>query len=132
MTNNIQKVIERLGKSGCYFLSLLSVAEEVTKKHIDIVLSAEYCLSKKYVNADFYVNYPALVLEAVTKKKWTVRHERYPYVPKENEFVITRYELQTTLKTLAHFERDTFEPILNDVVSTKGKPVSTRVCTLLN
>lgn len=133
LTDGIQTLTENLGKTGCYFFCLCSVAEEYLGRKVDVLEAANEAVKRGYCTKEFYIEYPGLILEMITHKKWEVRKDKYPFVnATDKEFVITRYERTTTMTTLAHFERENFHSIIDCYTSFYGKPVSTRICKVLN
>lgn len=140
MRNGMQNLAYSLGSTGCYTLCLIDVAEEYSGKKIDILAVVEDAISKGYIYYNwenwndpdnFFVKQPALFLEMLTGKKWTVSHDLAGKEKrKENEYIIRRYECKQTGTTKAHFERDVFKPYLNSRTVRYGEEVSTRVCTV--
>ena len=56
-------------KSACFFLSLLSVAEEYNKSKVDLLDAARYCMEKGWIDAEYFVSNDVKVLEWLTGKK---------------------------------------------------------------
>ena len=121
-----------LGKTGCYFFCLCQIAEEVTKKEVNVLDAARKAIAKGHMETNCYVKYPGLILEMLTGKKWSVTHGPYPYMAKKNEYIIERWEKKNTMSTDAHFVREKFDSLSLSPVVRDGKPVSTRICKMLN
>lgn len=141
MRKGFQNMCYALGAAGCYALCLVDVAEEQTGRHVDVLDSIERAIDKGYITYDwenwssaenFYVNYPALFLELMTGKKWEVTKGLAGRVAGEREYIIRRYELTQTGRTLSHFERDSFKPYANSRTVRFGAEASVRVCKVLN
>lgn len=58
-------------KYACFFLSLLSIAEEVTEKKVDLLDAARYCKEKGWIDDEFTVLYDCKILSWLTGKKVT-------------------------------------------------------------
>ena len=80
-----QKVMKILGECGCYFLSLVQVAERLTGKRIDAVEAYLDALIKKRTDGEATMLDPAAVLSAMAGGIWTVRKETPDYVPRDGE-----------------------------------------------
>ena len=98
-----QYVCSKIGQSGCYFLSLVNVAENIAKKDIDVFAAYDKGIKEGWMDKDCFMKNPAAMLRHLTGKKIEVRHDKVGYVPKDGEYEITRYELQETGRTFSHF-----------------------------
>jgi len=129
-----QYVCAKIGKSGCYFLCLVYIAEKNKKSKIDIFDLYEKGLKEGWFDNDCYMENPAGMMSYLFGKKVTVRHDVAGYKPKANEFVITRYELMETGVTYSHFvvgsSTTEYDPFGESRTRTKGKAVSTRVISI--
>ena len=129
---NKQLVCSKIGKNGCYFLSLVFFAEKIINKTIDVVELYTKAVAKKWMGEDCFLNDPASLLSYLTGKSVTVRHESLGYTPKEGEYEITRYELKETGTTFAHFVATNegkiiYDPYGDSRTCKKGKPQSKRI-----
>lgn len=127
-----QQVCLKIGKSGCYFLSLVYIAETVTKKNVDIFHLYEKGLKERWFDADCFMENPAEMMSYLTGRKCEVRHDKVGYSPNDNEYEITRYELKETGVTYGHFVvtrngRLVHDPFGESRTRTKGVSVSTRI-----
>lgn len=98
-----QLIMERIGKWGCYFLSIIYLAERITGTRIDAVVAYEQCVGEGWLGPDCFVTRPDKIIGYLTGKEWRVRHEARAYRPTDDELVIFRYERATTMQNLAHF-----------------------------
>ena len=127
-----QQVCLKIGKSGCYFLSLVFIAESITNKKVDIFSLYEKGLKEKWLDDDCFMENPADMMSYLLGKKCDIRHDKVGYSPKENEYEITRYELKETGVTYGHFVVTRNGKLIHDPFGvsrtrTKGKAVSTRI-----
>ena len=56
-------------KYACFFLSLLSIAEEVTGKKIDLLDAARHCQQKGWIDGEFTVLHDCRILSWLTGRK---------------------------------------------------------------
>ena len=130
-----QYVCSKIGKSGCYFLSIVYIAEQETKKKIDVLELYEKALSEKWIDKDCFMNDPGAMMSYLLNKKVDCRHDVTGYSPKSNEFEITRYELKETGVTYGHFVvtrngKLIYDPFGESRTRKLGKAVSTRIFTV--
>lgn len=99
-----QKAAKFLGESGCYFLSIVFLAEEILKKPLNpIALYFEF-LEKKYITEDCFVSSPEKIFSELVHKRYMVAKETVEYKVKENEYEILRFEYKpSTMSLMAHF-----------------------------
>jgi hypothetical protein len=137
MIQGIQNFLDEAGEAGCYVLSLASVAEEDTKKDVDIVAAMlagvdagaiYYNKNDANDNMNFFVLDAPKFLQIVAGGKWEVRKEGPHYHSLRSEYEITRWERVKTGHTLGHFNRPTWEPYLGSLTVKFGKIVSKRIC----
>lgn len=131
-----QYVCSKIGKSGCYFLSLVYIAEEITKKTIDIFSLYEKGIKEKWFDSDCFMQNPAAMMSYLLGRKVDVRHDVTGYSPKSNEYEITRYELKETGVTYGHFcvtknGKLVYDPFGESRTRKAGKAVSTRIVKLI-
>ncbi len=131
-----QAICKKIGASGCYFLCLIHVANQIAGKKTDVVRFYEKALSKGWIEADCYVAKPAEIIKEITGNKADVFHAAVGYQLKQNEFEITRYEYCETGITYAHFVvtnngKVTYDPFGSSRTVKLGKPVSKRIIKLL-
>lgn len=105
-----QKIAEILGENGCYFFSILYLAEKISGKKfnpLDIYLDA---LAKRFIEKDCFINDAGKLLSMLTGQNWQHTKQDVSYIAKKDELEILYFENPTTLKTYGHF-----------VVGNKGK-----------
>lgn len=88
----IQTVLRKCGESGCLFLSILSIAEEVTGVSFDLINTTHICLQKKWITNDFECLDSLAILNYLTGKTW-IRREvtRLTRDVAYNEYTIANY-----------------------------------------
>lgn len=130
----MQKIAKIIGENGCYFLSLLYLAEK-NGKQIDALRAYQFCLKKGWIDEDCFVNRPDLILSHYTGKNYSVSIQQLGYKLKQGELCITLYEWKKTLETLGHFVVQNpdgvleYDPLGNSNTVKNGKPKSYRVFT---
>ena len=103
MTAPRQLVMERIGKDGCYFLSIVRLAEVLTETTIDAVQLYAQALHAGWMMADCFVMRPDLILGHLTGKRWSIRKELPTYRARESELIVQRWERKEGMRTWAHF-----------------------------
>lgn len=134
----IQTICEALGKTGCYFLSVLELARRVSGSYVDPTQAYAFCVTKGWLGADCFVKDPAAILGHYTGKKWTVRKELRGYKPVLGELVVARFELrvaQALKETVdGHFvvvngDGSLWDPYFDSRTVRNGQLVSYRLFT---
>lgn len=88
-----QRVAKIIGSEGCYFLSLIYIAEKITGRTVDVIGCYEDCLKRGYIKEDCFINDPARIIKLVTGKTCTFhRVDGEHYEAKANEHVIALWE----------------------------------------
>lgn len=131
-----QLACAKIGKNGCYFLSLVYIAEKIRQSSIDVLTLYETGLQENWFDEDCYMLNPAAMMSYLLNCKVDVRHDVAGYKPKKNEYEITRFELKEIGVTFAHFVvtnngKLEYDPYGESKTRTKGKPKSTRIITIL-
>lgn len=98
-----QKVMEALGKTGCYFLSIIHLAEALTKERIDAVEQFLLALAQGFVKQDCFVVDPGAILSELTGVRWGMKKETAEYLPGSAELEILRFERQDVGVLVGHF-----------------------------
>ena len=98
-----QKIMLVIGQEGCYFLSLVYLAEKITGRRIDAVAWYEEATKMGWMLANCYLLHPDILLGKMTGKRYNVKHASAGYLPKEGELLIARYERQKINNLMAHF-----------------------------
>lgn len=117
--SGIQSVLLACGKNGCLFLSLLSIAEEVTGKPLDLISIINTAFELRCISSNFYVKDSVLLLSVLTGKIWKRRIvKKLPEVIGEKEFTIAKYYNPGT--GYFHFRRRGFDSLVNSVTVRDG------------
>lgn len=133
MTEPRQRLMETLGATGCYFLSIIRAAEKIMERRIDAIDAFILCKNKGWVGDDCFVYSPELVLSYLTLINWTMTKESAKYKIHPGDVVIYRYERVTTMKTYGHFVLAgsdgsvEYDPLGTSQTVMNGKLVSMRV-----
>lgn len=108
-----QKIMETIGKWGCYFLSIVHLAEELLSHRIDAVekyleitttksklpeLDGAYIMSE-----NCYISSPLEVLKTLVGGEWISRVESKTYKIQPGDYVIAKYERHTPNGPYSHF-----------------------------
>ena len=98
-----QKLMETLGKTGCYFLSIVHLAENVTKERIDAIEAFLIAFSSGNVQQDCFVVAPGTILSQLSGVRWGMRKEDKAYPTKPGELEILRFERKDVGAVVGHF-----------------------------
>ncbi len=108
----VQKLLLALGRFGCLFLCIIRAVEISIGKALNELVVYMECAkrtvqvdgkSKPWIDAECYVNAPALIFSYLMGGEWEYRWESLSYTPVEGDIVFLRYELKQTAETLNHF-----------------------------
>jgi hypothetical protein len=91
-----QEVMVNLGKYGCYFLSIVHIAEEITEKRIDAIVAYLDGLKQQLIEKDCTVLNPAELLFALTGDHYAVTKETAGYKTAANELEILVFKADCT------------------------------------
>ena len=127
-----QREFEKIGKTGCYFLSIVHIAEKYTGKYIDAYLAYGQALVGKTMRDDCYVTDPAALLRMLTGVAWTVTKEAATYQANKGEQEVLYFERKDTLATTGHFvvggpDGVSHDPYGDSMTVRKGVLASKRV-----
>jgi len=126
---NSQTIARKLGESGCYFLSLLHLAQ----RDNDAIGLYKQAVAKGIIDEDCYVKDPPLLLSLITGGRWSVVHQAAQYLTKSDELEILRFERKAAMKTYAHFVvgdgrgQVEYDPLDNAQTVAAGQLVSKRI-----
>lgn len=117
--SGIQSILQKCGESGCHFLSLCSIIEEVNGKPIDLIEVIKTCQSKGWFDSEFYVKDAIALLNFYTSKKWTrTVVGDLPKEIKDNEYTEVCYYNERT--NLYHFRRRGFDTLFDSTTVREG------------
>ena len=128
-----QKVMETLGKTGCYFLSIIHLAEYCTKERIDAIEAFLISLSADNVKQDCFVVRPHSILSDFSGVKWGMKKTVAEYTCAPEELEILRYERQDVGALVGHFVVGdgkggvSYDPYGDSRTVREGKLISKRV-----
>lgn len=112
-------------KEGCFFLTLLSIAEEERKRigmdpKIDLIEAVKECRKRNWIDADFFILNDCAILSFFTGERCTRR--KSPTIGKlaDNEYSLEKW----TRGENTHFRRRYFDVYNNSVTVAQG----TREC----
>lgn len=115
----IQTVLRKCGESGCLFLSILSIAEEVTDVSFDLINTIHICLQKKWITNDFECLDSLAILNYLTGKTW-IRREvtRLTRDVAYNEYTIANYFNPRT--GIIHRRRRGYDTLKSSITVREG------------
>lgn len=128
-----QAIAKKIGDEGCYFLSLVYIAEQEIKKSIDIIDLYNTCVAKGWMKEDCYILDPAAILSyLIGKKTMFFKVDGTKFTPTKFERVISRYENNARGKLYSHFVvgcngKVIYDPLGESNTVKNGKLVSYRV-----
>lgn len=122
-----QKVMEIIGREGCYFLCLVRIAEEITGSRIDAIAVYLFAVARKFMDQTCYLVDPCKILEHMTGQKWTVTKEDRTYKAQPGEKEVLRYERTEGRTTNAHFVLPDYDPYGDSATLRNGRMVSKRI-----
>jgi hypothetical protein len=140
MKPGIQTVLQEAGEAACYALCLGDVAQEHLGCELTACTVLDAAIEGKYVHYDpnnsddndnFYVEYPAGLLGALTGEVWDVRKESADYTALPGEYVIERWERVKTGAVIGHFKRPNWNSLVRSATVEFGKLVSLRICKVI-
>lgn len=103
-----QKIMKILGEYGCYFLSIIYLAEEISQTHVDIIEEFIRARTVNSIDDSATVLNPEEILTYLTEKKCSVRKENKDYCTKDNEYEILVFKDKYT-----HFVVGNNKPLID-------------------
>ena len=117
--SGIQTLLDRIGESGCLFLALCSIIEEVTGLPADIVGIIQTSMANGWLRKDYEVKDSLSLLKAFTGKDWKrIEVPKLPDVIKDNEFTIEKWYNPRTRFT--HFKRRFADTLVSSTTVKEG------------
>lgn len=80
-----QKIMRTLGEYGCYFLSIIYIAEQITRKRVDAVEEFERAMEAGSLDDEATVLRPDEILSHLTGRECSVRKEGGGYRARDDE-----------------------------------------------
>lgn len=133
MLNGIQDKFLEIGRSGCYFLCLLKIAEEEGATSQNVFAVYETCVQEGFMKRTCFINNGKDILEMLTSKMWTYRYAEGNYQPLQDEWVIKRYVQKAGNGVQTHFvlyndkNEEIFDPCLSAPAKRFGQITDCRV-----
>lgn len=130
-----QSIAARIGAEGCYYLSIVHIAEGILGRDIDVIDTYIWAVERGYILEDCLVVHPDLLLATLIKGEVVFHKEALSYIKGGDDIVITRYERATTGHTYTHFVvgyngKVEYDPLGDSNTVRYGRPVSYRVFTI--
>ena len=135
MIQSAQTKALALGKEGCYFFSLLYIAEEEGAGPLDVLRVFDEAIASGFVKNNGYVENPSLLMTMLTGAKWDVfkagpgHNIGLDYALKPGEREVLRYEWND----LAHFvvgngrQGIAYNPYPGSLPVVRGRLMSRRI-----
>ena len=92
----VQRDMDTIGATGCYFLSIVEAANRFSKVEVDIYKAYKTAIASGWMGEDCYILDPAKIMGLLTSRPWLVSHEDRLYKSAPGEVVILRYERTVT------------------------------------
>ena len=115
-------------REGCFFLSLLSIAEEFNGQKVDLIDAVNMAFDNKYVTSDYTVKKDCELLSKLTGRKVTKKVTSVCGVLDDNEYSIVKYLNKE--KTANHFRRRYFDVYTNSMTVKEGTLVGYYIYTI--
>lgn len=136
----VQKDLEAIGDTGCYFLSIVEAANRFSKVEVDIYKTYKTSIAHGWMEDNCYVKDPAKIMCLLTGKQWSVTKEDKLYKAAPGEVVILRYERTVTRamkqEVMGHFVLSAsdgsiaYDPYGSSETVRSGRLISKRVFRL--
>lgn len=115
----IQDVLKKCGESGCNFLCICSIAEEVNSRPVDLISAYRKAKELHCMDDDFYVHNNLRLLYGLTGKNWLRREmSNIEGVLDKNEYSIAVYFNPRTGRH--HYRRRSFDTLSASVTVNEG------------
>lgn len=113
-----QDLLKWMGTDGCYVLCLLSIAEEVLDKPLDLIDSVKALIANKAVGTDMYVFDAVQALQILTGREVTMSKETTLGYVAENQYTVAKYYNDRTKYT--HFRRRAYDTLDHSITVAEG------------
>ena len=131
-----QKECETLGREGCYFFSLLWIAEQELGESLDALAVFDEAKRRGWAEADCYMANPAALMSFLLGKPCKIRKSWDFAEPLEaNEREVRCFERKATGTTYYHFvvadgDKILYDPLEASRTVMQGKPHSRRIVSI--
>ena len=136
MKQGIQTFLAEAGEAACYALDIIRIAELHLGKELDALIELDAGIINGYIyynqnnsndNRNFFVENPAAFLQMMTGAEWEVTKQSATYLPRQNEYVVDRWERVKTGTVIGHFRLPDWDSLANSKTVEYGTIVSKRV-----
>lgn len=103
-------------KEGCLFLSLCSIAEEVTGEKIDVLAAIAECKKRNLVSENGWIKDSTAILKLFTGFSWSRKEVQQLGKVKDNEYTVEKWSWQGG----NHFRRRYVDTLINSQTVSKG------------
>lgn len=118
--SGLQTRLDGIDSDGCYFLSLVSIAEEVNGGRVDLVDAVNKATAAGLVKDRFTVQSTEGLLAMLTGKKWARTDSKT--LPKEIPDEMYTVEVWKNPRTgFTHFRRRGFDTLASSVTVREGR-----------
>lgn len=126
---SIQTKLQNCGSDGCLFLSLLSIAEEMTGEEVDLFNSILDATKKGYIQDDFTVLDSPSLLKMLTGKPWTrkIVSSLDGITIRDQDYTVCKWYNPRT--GYYHFRRRGYDTLANSVTVAEGSIVEYYIYT---
>lgn len=115
----IQDILKECGGSGCNFLCLLSIAEEVNGGPVDLIDAYKKARASNSMDSSFYVYNNLRLLRELTGRNWLRREmSNIDGILSKNEYSIAVYFNPRTGRH--HYRRRSFDTLFDSVTVKEG------------
>lgn len=115
----IQSFLKHIDTDGCYFLSLLSIAEEAIGSKIDLIDAIWACRGQDFINDGYYVKDALGLLTYLTGRPWYMNiYSTLPEIINDDEYTIAVYFNPRT--GFKHFRRRYFDTLQESITVKEG------------
>jgi hypothetical protein len=118
--DGIQTAFFNANRYACLFLSLLSIAEDVTGNPSDFIGMYKLCLKKHWIDKEFACLDQCAILKYLTGKTW--KREVLTFLPlpvPDNMYTVEKWYNPRTKFT--HFKRRFVDTITGSITVSEGK-----------
>lgn len=120
--------MKMLGEYGCYFLSIVHIAENITGRRIDAIAAYIDAFERKMIDNEATVLNPGAVISMLTGGKYTVRHEGSTYKTAPNEYEVLVFKAKFTHYVAGDGTgRVSYDPLGNSNTVATGSIVEKRI-----
>ena len=114
----IQTLLGKCSSDGCFFLCLLTIAEDVTGDTCDLINIIHLCLERGWIDDTFYVKDSLSILSYLTGKEWKRRKvDSLPPIGINDYSVVIYHNNRTGYN---HYRRRPYDTLESSVTVREG------------